>query len=208
MTFGTQTLNISVYCDMTAILLLFSHLSYLSGRQRLDACVTSCDGGNCPLVLGGFSQGGAAAIAASIDLNHYNPEVITFAALRTIVDKEACTVIDESKHYRFVNSRSDGYDVVPMQFNLYGERHVGTLLLLDDDNFPLLSPEMSDNESRRPRTLALHDYPTYRERIEGMIDRNCFPIPVAKWPEGHYCRYDTECDTSYCEDKTCKSTYN
>ena len=172
-------------------------------RESVDDCVASCDGG-CPLVLGGESNGGAAAVVASIDYAHYNPEVITFAAPKAVKKNSACTAIKEENHYRFVNTANGKYDCVVMQINIFNERHVGWPIYLDDLNFPLQSTGISESKSRTPTTMALHEWSLYIERIEGMVDRKCFPVPVAKWPDGHYCNYDDECDSLYCVKDECK----
>ena len=166
--------------------------------------MASCEGG-CELVLGGESNGGAAATVASIDLAHYNPEVITFAAPKVIKESSKCTAITEENHYRFINTGDDGtYDTVVMQLNIFSERHVGWPIYLDDVNFPIQSTGLSESKSRTPVAIALHEWDLYQERIEGLLDRNCFPVPVAKWLDGHYCNYDDECDSLYCVDKECK----
>ena len=44
-------------------------------RESIDDCVASCEDLNCPIILAGHSQGGAAAAIASVDLQHYDPTV-------------------------------------------------------------------------------------------------------------------------------------
>ncbi|CAB9505733.1 expressed unknown protein [Seminavis robusta] len=178
-------------------------------RKSIDACVASCGDTPCPLVLSGFSQGGSAAVVAAADLAHYNPEVITFGAARVIVDRDnaPCTEsINPANHYRFVTAdTATGYDAIPNQINVWNERHVGHFFLLDadGDNLPLNMPSMDDNVSRRPRTLDMHDFVLYRERIEALLESDCFPLAVAKWSVGHYCRYDDECSSESCVEFAC-----
>lgn len=173
-------------------------------RRSLDSCVASCDGG-CELVLGGYSQGASAAVVASIDLIHYNPEVIQFAPASAVTNGSPCTAVNASRYYRFVNTRTpDGFDIVPNQINIYGVKHIGRLLLLDTTNFPLCYPREDDQRLRWPPSVALHQYDIFLERIDRIINRGCFPVPAAKWPDGHYCWHDDECDSNYCVKETCK----
>lgn len=178
-------------------------------QRRLDQCLGTCDGrGQCPLVLGGHSQGGAAAVVAAIDLRKYNPQVITFGAPRVVLFSSPCSDVEPRRHFRFVNTHPTlGYDRVAFQFNIFRERHIGYPLFLDAlDNWPIGSPRFADNASREPRDEDIHERPVYEERINAIIDRNCFPVPVARWPQGHYCYYDDECASRSCgADSQCDS---
>jgi Lipase (class 3) len=70
-------------------------------RIALDDCMASCNNDTqCDLVLSGFSQGGAVAVVASVDLKHYNPIVITFGAPQPfLLFMGECSDFDASKHY-------------------------------------------------------------------------------------------------------------
>ena len=158
----------------------------------IDECVASCDGG-CPLVLGGESMGGGAAIVASVEFARHNPEVITFAAPKAIKQRSACSDINEENHYRFINTQLGQYDLIIMQWNLFCERHVGWPIYLDDDNSPLMTTELSESDSRMPANTQLHEWSLYMSRIEEMADRvDQDSFPVSKWPVGHYCNFDDE----------------
>lgn len=171
-------------------------------RQSLDACVASCEGG-CELVVGGYSQGAAAATVASIDLLHYKPDVIMFAAPPAIIASSACTASDQLNYYGFVNSDFNGYDIVAnQQIRLFGEKFLGPAFLMDDFNFPLSMP--SERQIRRgPGRNDLHMVNVYKERIYALANGGCFPLPVARWPMGHYCHYDDECASSSCMKRNC-----
>lgn len=176
---------------------------YKEYRRSIDDCVASCEGG-CPLVMGGHSQGGSASVIGSIDLIHYNPEVITFGAPRALIRTDPCTTIDATRHYRFLNTDPRRYDFAPFQINIFNEKHVGNAIFMDSNgNFPLSQPD-DDNKSRFGLSTDLHANELYTARISELVDRNCFPVPVSKWPEGHYCSYDDECASRYCEDRHCK----
>lgn len=157
------------------------------------------------MVLGGHSQGGAAAIVGSIDLIHYNPEVITFGAPRVVVRSKPCTTINESRHFRFMNTDVKKYDYAAFQINIFNEKHVGLPMFLDNTNWPLSTPGLDDNRARQPCSLALHEREVYLARVDAMMSRNCFPIPVSGWPGDHYCKYDDECESNFCEQKQCQN---
>ena len=182
---------------------------YYDFRSTLEECLASCIGDTspCPLILGGNSQGGAAAVIASIDLQQHNPRVITFGAPRAILQSNPCTDVEPLHHIRFLTTHPTlGYDAVAFQFNLFRERHVGYPLFLDEvgDNWPLASPNFEINQVRTPTDRSIHERTIYQERIDAMMERGCFPIPVARWPQDHYCFYDDECMSRECRpDNTC-----
>ena len=174
----------------------------------MEECIASCDGG-CPLVLGGHSQGGSAAVVGSIDLIHYNPEVITFGAPRAILDSSAykCTTVNSTQHFRFINTLSNQFDLVVNQIDIFNEKHVGWPLFLDEVNFPIAISSLDDNKNRRLCSLAAHDRERYVERVEKMASKDCFPIPVTRgWPTDHYCTNDVFCQSHYCDSwrKVCR----
>ncbi|CAB9526509.1 expressed unknown protein [Seminavis robusta] len=176
-------------------------------RQSVEDCIRTCYDEfqrPCPLVVGGDSQGGAAAVVASIDLAHHNPQVITTGAPRTIVNTSPCKTIDETRHSRFLNTGRHEYDYVPFQPDILNTRHVGHTFFLDDGvNWPVATPGFNNNEPRLFLSRDLHERPVYEERIQAMIDRDCFPIPVGKWPGGHYCTQDDECESGDCSNGAC-----
>jgi len=181
----------------------FSKKYYDEDKKAVDNCVASCEGG-CQLVFGGTSQGGAQAYIAGIDFVEFNPEVITFGAPRPIVDIAPCKTANETRHYRFLNTGGHRvYDYAPFQINIYNERHIGWPIFLDNlGNFPLATPGLKDNRSRF--MFRMHDFELYTERLNAITNRKCFPMPVARWVEGHPCTYDDECQSKYCEEKFCR----
>jgi hypothetical protein len=129
------------------------------------------------------------AVVGSIDLIAHNPEVITFGAPRVILQSSKCSTINETRHFRFINTDNRRrYDFAPCQINFFGERHVGIPMFLEHINFPILSPAFDDNRARMPCSLDIHLRAVYLERVDGLLNGDCFPIPVAKWPEGRPCR--------------------
>jgi len=166
-------------------------------RLSIDACVASCTG-NCELVVTGHSQGAAAAIVAAVDLRHYNPSTITFGSPRPFMFKDGfhCTDFNSDKHLRFINTKQAQYDSVPFG-TLSMSMMLGRTILLDDNNWPLGYPGLNNDLQRAPENLDLHDPDLYQERMESMLFRNCFPIPAARWGNGHYCNYDDEVNIQY-----------
>jgi hypothetical protein len=146
-----------------------------------------------------------AGVAAADLSQVYDPMLITFAAPRAIVKSGTykCSSMNTTNHYRFVNTRSQAYDIVPNQLNIFNEKHTGWPLLLDDVNYPLMTTDFEDNKSRFQFSFELHDLPLYRERVRNIINRDCFPVPVSGWPDGHYCTYDDECVSNYCSKNLC-----
>jgi Lipase (class 3) len=185
----------------------YRSLNGLIDRKSLDACVASCSP-SCPLVLTGNSQGGAVATAAAADLSQvYNPMLITFAAPRAIVRSGSykCSTLKTNNIFRFVNTDRNAYDSVPNQVNVFNEKHPGWPLLLDDVNYPLMTTEFDDNKNRRRCDLGLHEFSIYQERVQNIIDRDCFPVPVSGWPDMHYCTDDDECISNFCNKNLCQT---
>ena len=173
-------------------------------------CVASCQGGLCPLIIGGHSSGGSIAVVASIDLRDYNPTVLTFGAPRAIVNLKSspCQDATPENHFRFINLLDGNYDFVPNGIPSFNGKHIGYPLILDGlEDWPIAAPGLNDNLSRQPRALTLggpHDRELYRTRIEALVSRECFPVPAGGWPEGHYCTDDSVCASHYCVKKACK----
>lgn len=174
-------------------------------RTEVENCVASCEGG-CPLVLSGHSQGGAAAVVASIDLRAYNPTVITFGAPRAIHDDgDPCTAANSSNHYRFINTLNNQFDRVPSMGSVFNAKHIGHTFLLDDGNFHVVGTGLNDDQSRTPWTDLPHFVNIYKRRIQAMVNRGCYPVPVAKWSNDHFCGRSDECeDDSFCLMKRCR----
>ena len=68
-------------------------------NKALKGCAESCKETQCPLILTGFSKGGAAAVVGSIDLEHYNPTAIAFGAPKAVCNFQKCNAINPSKHF-------------------------------------------------------------------------------------------------------------
>ena len=103
-----------------------------------------------------------------------------------------------------MNTDRQKYDYAAFQINVFNERHVGLSMFLDNTNIQLSTPGLGDNKARQPCSLALHERELYLERINAMVARSCYPIPVSGWAQGHYCKFDDECDGDWCEQKECK----
>lgn len=131
----------------------------------------------------------------SIDLRHYNPTTITFGSPRPFMidQKNPCDDFLADRHYRLVNTEDGGYDSVAYG-TTSGSESLGELLLLDDVNWPIAGPG-NDNQ-REPRLSDAHRQSLYLDRINNMVSRDCFPVPVGVWPAGHVCTQDDECEGS------------
>lgn len=179
------------------------HAPYINEFSvTLDNCLNSClaeTGSPCELVLTGHSQGGAAAIAASLNYSSgYNTTVVTFGAPTTV--ERPCEKIQEENHYRFINSivvKNDVfnevvYDIVPTLPSLNAV-HFGYTFVLSADNFPLAYVGMNDMQLRVPTDVwGTHEMTLYLERVEVLYLKNS-DIPGTGWGEGHLCGYNDEC---------------
>ncbi|CAB9498193.1 unknown protein [Seminavis robusta] len=131
-------------------------------RQELNTCLASCSSNGqrqqCPLVTTGYSQGGAVAVVATIDLRRHAPTFITFGATKAILDdascrnpveQHPCTDFRVDQHYQFVNVLEGDYeDLIHFQ-----------PLMWDDSCFwmktrtlslDLLAPSMGKMSTLRP----------------------------------------------------------
>ena len=174
-------------------------------RRGVDSCVGSCGPNTqCPLVISGHSQGGAAAVVAAIDLHFYNPTTITFGSPRPImIQSDAlCTNFNAAKHFRFITTADAVYDNVPFG-STSGSSSLGWPLFIDGMDFPIYSPGFNNDDDREPTSSTLHDMDLYMDYINNMFKRNCFPVPVGLWPTGHACNENEECQGQYCNENIC-----
>jgi hypothetical protein len=158
-------------------------------------------------------------VVASIDLRQYDPLVVTFGTPRAldITVENPCTDFNAEKHYRFVNTvkkqdtrrrffgnkdNEPVYDSVAMS-DTTGSQTLGLTLLLDDVNWPIAYPEFNDDTTRDPQKRSAHSQDLYRDRINAIYERGCFPVPIGKWTQGHYCQYNDECVSLFCDDEKC-----
>ncbi|CAB9527135.1 expressed unknown protein [Seminavis robusta] len=173
-----------------------------SFRRSLDDCMSSCGTEPCELILSGYSQGGAVAVVASMDLKHYNPFVITFGAPHPfLLFLGGCQDFDDSRHFQFVNVFGGLYDRVAQQINPYFATHLGKLLLLDGESHMIGHPR-EVRKRRGPRSYVPHIL--YFDRVADIYNRGCFPVLVGGWVSGHDCNYDDECDSGKCARRVCQ----
>jgi hypothetical protein len=119
--------------------------------------------------------------------------------MRTVVRREArCSDIDSGKHFRFVNTQNGNYDGVAMSRTLNPAVQVGHLLLLDEHNFPVAYGGLDDDSERIPHSGEPNSIDTYTTRLSTMAKSDCFPLPVGKWEDNHWCGYDEECAVGTC----------
>lgn len=173
-------------------------------REEIDNCVASCGSSKCPLVLTGYSQGGAAAIVAAIDLDKYNPTTITFGAPRAIIvnTDNPCTTFNAARHFRYIATADGYFDNVPFETTSDADS-LGWPLMLDGMDFPIYSPGFNNDDNQDPQNAKLHGMGVYMDYVTKMFERNCFPVPVGLWPTGHACHDNSECQGQYCKDNVC-----
>ena len=173
-------------------------------HRCLGSCRTDMSSKPCDLVLTGYSQGAALAVIGSIVWATYHPLVLTYGSTQAIVrvpllDIGTCDQFEADNHYLFVNVINGYYDRVAMQPSPFFGRHIGHLLLLDETNHVVGYPGFNAGKHcRAPLSYTAHYPYYYLERLQFLKERGCFPVPVAKWPAGHRCNYDDECDSLHC----------
>ncbi|CAB9497344.1 expressed unknown protein [Seminavis robusta] len=186
---------------------------------ELQSCLASCVGEDtCPLIISGYSQGGAIAIVAAIDLVEYSPITVTFGATAAIVnpqhtlsflrdDTYQCTDFVPERHYQFVNMVDGKYDCVALGVNPFSATHSGRLLLLDENTDHFVgSPgvfQVADDSRREPSSNRAHRPDLYKERMEKLLRGGCSVLPVGKWETAHDCNYNDECSSGLCQDNAC-----
>lgn len=131
---------------------------------------------------------------------------MTFGAPRVILKTNECnlpcSILDTSRHYRFINTIDGRYDERVMNNVCTNYRQVGHALLLDNDNFPTIATVGLDNDLiRSPVDVPVHQQGTYTDRINAIAASSCFPIPLTNWPVGHWCSDNDECESGNCQDR-------
>lgn len=157
----------------------------------------------CPIVVSGLSQGAGAAPIAGLDLQlvFQNVTVITFGVPRVWVEKKPCNDLQHTRHFHFLTTTAEAYDGVALgDPNIFKSRHLGWPLFLDDeDNWPIATVGLNNTQQRTPGDRAIHERTFYAARMDELMSRNCFPIPVTEgWPNRHYCHYNDECMSGRC----------
>jgi Lipase (class 3) len=168
----------------------------------------------CPtVVLTGHSQGGSIATIASIYLSDLSPTIITFGEPPTI--EESCPLIDESRIYRFENSRigrrGTTYDPVPYVPN--GARQYGHQIMLGDDASGVAyirsSSEIEFGPWDAANFFATHrltsDDVGYRARINALVNanRNVPYVRTSGFVDGTVCSKAFECASQICYNERC-----
>ena len=179
-------------------------------RRAVSNCVALCPDENCPLILSGWGIGAGNALVAAIDLREYQPQIITFGGMRTIVGDDPdfpCHDLDTTRHFRFVSTNREGeYDEIVRQRHPPNNVQVGHAILMEDgQNYPMAYTGLDDDTSRGPGNVKVHERAEYQQRVDQMIAINeaCYPIPVGNWPLGHKCGYNDECANGNCRRNTC-----
>ena len=181
---------------------------YEEFRNDLETCLYSCPNQrHCQLAISGYSQGGAVAIVAAIDLRQYNPTTITFGGTQAILPSEGeCADFNANNHYQLVVTLEGTYDGISVQPNPFFAKNYGHFMLLDEDPSMIGYPGFNVRDFvRLPLCYIQHLIGFYIIRLKNIRDRGNFPIPVGKWGAGHWCNYDDECDSGKCSRRLCQS---
>ena len=157
------------------------------------------------LVLTGHSQGGSNAMIAYLDLQHFNPTVFSFGAMRAYLEK--CDAIDSSNVYRF-NIVGDGVYDGWSNCDVISGVHMGhSVILAGDSESSVTYLGLDEDEIRSPSSRDVHDKKQYLTALQHMMtqsSRMCSEGPVLcrGWEDGHWCTLSDEClgscDNGYC----------
>ena len=161
---------------------------------------------NRELVITGHSQGGSNAMIAYLDLQHYNPLVFTFGAMRAYVEK--CDAIDSSRIYRF-NIVGDGLYDGWCNCEVISGAHMGhSILLAANSTSPVTYLGLDEDVTRTPSSRDVHAKELYWDALQHMVNQSrklCSsgPILCRGWEDGHWCTNNDEClgscDNGYCK---------
>ena len=114
-------------------------------------------------------------------------------------DSLPCTDFNAQNHYRIIATTDRMYDSVAVMFSPFGGVHMGHVLLMENDPTMFGYPGFNPTPSfRLPLNFIAHLPWFYSGRIERIMERGCFPVPVGKWLKGHWCNYDDECVSNDC----------
>jgi hypothetical protein len=168
----------------------------------------------CPtVVLTGHSQGGSIATIASIVLSDLAPTVITFGQPPTI--DASCPLLDESRMYRFVNSRIGrrGMTYDPVPYLPYRASQYGHQIMLGDNTTHVAYISQSPGVEFEPwdsaNYFATHRLTSesvgYLDRIEFLVNANAGVaiIPSSGFQDGSACTQRSECDSKICYAEQC-----
>lgn len=184
-------------------------------HRELQSCLQSCGATTCGLVTTGYSQGGAVAVVAAVDLSRYSPITVSFGATKAIMDPNSwlgrgnpCTQFVADRHYQFVNVLDGEYDSVAIDGpSRFWATHAGRLLLLEDEG-RVCNPELLQfgaDFARFPTGIRAHHPDLYKERLEGFtkLAVGCSSLPIGRWESGRSCNYEDECDSGVCNNNVC-----
>ncbi|CAB9507888.1 expressed unknown protein [Seminavis robusta] len=177
------------------------HNSYF---PEFDGALKDClkkDCTDCTLTLTGHSQGGAAAVVASLLYADYNPEVITFGAPKAVY--RPCDKIVDENHYRLANMIPTPlgvvYDMVAMVPG-YGAEHFGHSILLGGGKMAAYLGK-DEGHTRFHWGVSPHGMKYYIDNVEKLTSTIFFSgtIGLKGYEEGARCRYNDECESGRCD---------
>jgi len=161
-------------------------------KRELPNCKSAC-GNDCPVVLTGHSQGGAAALAAAIQSRHMqqmtsifsDPYVVTFGAPPAVVDWTMCTArINPNKHFRVVTSMTQSEGIYCDPIPEYSKKRT-EISVPHPDFFRLSGPvDYTFNDNGFGDTIHLgHTVLLTKDDDEvsvstGYGDKTCLAIPT------------------------------
>lgn len=182
------------------------HEAYYSGfvndlEAEVEECTQRCEGDHgCPVVLTGYSQGGAIATVAAIALSKYNPTLITYG--QQPAAWFGCSVLDNMETYlRFTSMcPEDGephYDAVTYFGNPLVSRQSGTMVMLGNGAAATIGK--NSRQTFLPMSGSCHD-------LEGEYQRSIDNLdvgPIEGYPLGSMCTSSLECASGRCGQSKC-----
>lgn len=192
------------------------YTSYLEDfKSKTKGCVESCADSPCPLILTGDLQAGGVAIVASTDLKEFNPIVITFSAPKVLYEtgpfyaknKGKCTDVNPYNHFRFTSltlGNRPAYDRLAYDYS-FGAQHIGNQIIVDS-NRNAVNVGLYGSDTRSPIGQNFQTINRHVKNWKSLMDI-CRPVPVAGWPNGHFCSKHDECQSNFCLQKQCSSTH-
>ena len=178
-------------------------------EESIERCVRRCDdaddtdeGGGCPLVITGHSQGASIAPIGAVILAKYNPILMTFGQHR--VHRYSCDVLDNMETYLRVVSICEhngrpAYDMNTYYGTMVG-RHTGTMIIVGDGGAATLG--YNSDMAMLPLTERCHNiHNPYASSIQ-----NLTAGPLDGFVDGSMCTRNIECKSRECKKLRCTSS--
>lgn len=180
----------------------------------MDTCLNSCEGGLCPLIFTGGSQGAGPATVASIVYRDLEPTVMTFGGVRALyrtspIDGSICKYVNPQKHYRLVATDPllRVVDYIPYQWAFFAE-HIGHEIWFDGDGFNYLGIDNHIKRNPLIYNIIVHTPWTYESKVLNFFQNTCLADnPSYGWPDGHWCAANEDCESGLCHWGNCHALF-